>query len=421
VPAMDDADLRRQIEALRRRSDKAAAVAGPTLQLLNCSASSGSLARTKPVSNCSCAAHNSQSDKNAGNMRRAELAKQLEGMWLASDLDDGPRAGNMSVTLSVATTHRNAQKQASKPSLQEQLSVEKPLSLGDPDRPWVEAGGSGLSDSPEHSAQQATIARLRQAEEAKARVAAEDAELYRTLALKQAERARQAEEATQQRDAESKTKQEAAEAHRAAASAQRAAKESVLRARREAAMRTRREEQQRQEDEKKQREADTKARNAKAAQTGMQAAEARVAQMSKERSKQARALADAKRAEEQERVEALRKRANVRAHRMQLLEVAASRRQLAIQRVGQKEEVFSDALKRAAARHDFKTLELVKAKPAIERDREIEEFLEQQREKQAARQELMGHESSREMAALMQKQAARPALQSVLPPPNETA
>ena len=259
------------------------------------------------------------------------------------------------------------------------------FSLGDPEQPWVPAG----EDAEKKKAQLAAQARLRQAAKERANRVAEDEQLYAQLAQKSAERAKKIEERKQQKEAAGRA---SAEAHKQAMAARAAMEQKVkkVNAQREAAARAQEEAKERAAAEKKLARLEADNRRAEDAEPARLMAKARVSELARERARQAEAQASAKLAEAEARAEALRQRANVRESHLQALEGATMRRQEVIRRrEKQGQHPIPDAVKRAAARHNFPTLELVKSKTPAQRDLELRQFLEQQKKKQEARLELV--------------------------------
>ena len=383
-----DAELAAGIEKLRKRGGACAAAAGQTLAMLS---KTDMVAGAKPPMSTQ---EGAGSDAEARERRRVQ--QELEDMYLygdeSPDEDDLPAARPMLAVCEKAQAGRQSAPEPRPPPL---------LSLGGgADRPWVEAapaaGGDGgqrgaaaaaaEGEDVMRTAKRATAARLQQMAKEKEQTAKEKEEMYAQLEVKKVARRRAAEERKEQALEE----EAAAEAARKQLEAARAAAKAAQ-ARRAAATRARQAAKEREEAERQAAEAsmdvEAQERRAAVAEAARLAAEARVSQMATERVRQRKSDVEMQRQEAQAKAEAVRERAEARAARLAVIEREAARRQAARdEREAQKQFGLSVAAKRAAARYDFPTLELVHARHEDAREAELQQFLKMHRQKKEERE-----------------------------------
>jgi len=224
---------------------------------------------------------------------------------------------------------------------------------------------------------EATNLRLKLAAKERAKRAKEVEEVYKKMEEKKGERERQANEAKAEEEAERK----AAQKERREAAATRRAVEGAARARREAAAARARQAAQEADAAKAQaakaEEAEKQRQAAETAEAARLAAEARL-------HKAAKARAAQRRAEETRQVH----EAEERRRSMAELSAARAGRRMSAEREREErgEATFEEAARRAARRHDFATLDLVKGHRAPEeREAELATFLRRERLKKEER------------------------------------
>jgi len=390
-----DAELAAGIEKLRKRGGACAAAAGQTLAMLS---KTDLVAGAKPpMPKQEGVGSDVRSREAASEAReRRRVQQELEDMYLyadeSPDEDDLPAARPLLRVSEKAQAGRQSAPEPHPPPL---------LSLGGgADRPWVEAapaaGGDGgqrdaaaaIAEGEDvmRTAKRATAARLQQMAKEKEQMAREKEKMYAQLEVKKAERRRAAEE----RKEHALEEEAAAEAARKQLEAARAAAKAAQ-ARRAAATRARQAAKEREEAERQAAEAsmdvEAQERRAAVAEAARLAAEARVSQMATERVIQRKSDVEMQRQEAQAKAEAVRERAEARTARLAVIEREAARRQVVRdEREAQKQFGLSVAAKRAAARYDFPTLELVHARHEDAREAELQQFLRMHRQKKEERE-----------------------------------
>lgn len=343
---MDESDLRQAVASLRERGSSAKCRQSATNQALD---------RLTSAATVSTAAPPRPKPNSAGAGIIVPRAKAVHGA--ASAVEVGKRPERKSELLS--------------------------LGGGSVQKPWVRAQLNEQQKAAVHAAED----RIHQVEKARARRAAQDAEKFALMEAEMARRAELMEAQRQQRRQEFQANRVAVAAHQRAVD-ERVAMERTARERRTARAMELEECRQREAAERKLAAVAAEAEEKAEAEPARRAAKARVREMAEEQARQQRAAAVVAEREAAARLAALDARAATRAAHLDSLERNAVRRREALSRqvAAGTRRVLPDAVKRAAARHDFATVELVQAKltPA-ERDRELLHFLDLQRQKKEAR------------------------------------